>query len=227
MPGTHYLQIQTDDELEAVRAVVDDPALAHRLATARARLRPGAPVLGGGRTIDRHRPGGPRLRPDHLVGRSHHDAGNRRRGVASHPLAWTGCTCSIVITAWNAEQFIGEALASVMAQTRPVHQIVVNDDGSTDGTAAAVEAMPGPIELLRSPHEGISEGRDRGLARATGDVVAFLDADDLWLPEKLARQCQVLTDHPEVDTVYTRTNKFDDEPTASHRSPSAGGRDRW
>ena len=113
---------------------------------------------------------------------------------------------SVVITVWNGARHISEALASVAAQTHPAHEVIVNDDGSTDGTVAAVEASGGPITLLRSPHEGIAAGRNRTLERVTGDVVALLDADDLWLPEKLELQLAALAD--DVDAVFGRTDEF-------------------
>jgi glycosyltransferase involved in cell wall biosynthesis len=130
-----------------------------------------------------------------------------------------GTRVSVIITAWNAERYIGEALASVAAQTLPVHQIVVNDDGSTDGTVGAIRASGLPVEVLESPHEGISQGRNRALARATGDVLAFLDADDVWLPTKLEKQCGLLAARPELDAVYCRVDEFADGAGDGHRAP--------
>jgi glycosyltransferase involved in cell wall biosynthesis len=129
---------------------------------------------------------------------------------------------SVIITAWNAERFIGEALASVAAQTVQAHQIVVNDDGSTDGTVAAIRASGVHVDLLESPHEGISEGRNRAMARATGDLLAFLDADDVWLPTKLERQLELLEERPELDAVFCRTDEFADGAGARHRAPARG-----
>ncbi|MGK2950559.1 MAG: glycosyltransferase family 2 protein [Acidimicrobiales bacterium] len=113
---------------------------------------------------------------------------------------------SVVMTVWNGERYIGEALASVAAQTHPAHEVIVNDDGSSDGTVAVVEAFGEGVTLLRSPHEGIAAGRNRALERVTGDVVALLDADDVWLPEKLAVQLAALSD--DLDAVFGRTDEF-------------------
>jgi glycosyltransferase involved in cell wall biosynthesis len=113
---------------------------------------------------------------------------------------------SVVMTVWNGSRHIGEALASVAAQTHRAHQVIVNDDGSTDDTAAVVAALGDAVTLLRSPHEGIAAGRNRALEQVTGDVVALLDADDLWVPEKLAVQLAALTD--DLDAVFGRTDEF-------------------
>jgi teichuronic acid biosynthesis glycosyltransferase TuaG len=94
---------------------------------------------------------------------------------------------SVIIPAYNAEAFLSRAIRSVEAQTFRDFEIVVVDDGSTDGTAEAARGFSS-IRYLRRPHLGAAAARNRGLEEATSDLVAFLDADDEWLPEKLARQ---------------------------------------
>ena len=93
---------------------------------------------------------------------------------------------SVIIPAFNAEQFIAETLASVDAQTYGDWEVVVGDDGSTDGTADVVRAF-GDRALARPEpdNSGPAEARNRAIAHASGELLAFLDADDLWLPDYL------------------------------------------
>jgi teichuronic acid biosynthesis glycosyltransferase TuaG len=100
-------------------------------------------------------------------------------------------TVSVIIPAYNAETFLARAIRSVEAQTFRDFEIVVVDDGSTDGTAAALHAFSG-VRFIRQPHLGAAAARNRALEEGTGELVAFLDADDEWLPEKLARQLQFM-----------------------------------
>jgi teichuronic acid biosynthesis glycosyltransferase TuaG len=94
---------------------------------------------------------------------------------------------SVIIPAYNAEAFLGRAIRSVDAQTFRDFEIVVIDDGSTDGTAEVAQGFAG-LRYVRGSHGGEAAARNRGLAEATGELVAFVDADDEWLPEKLTRQ---------------------------------------
>ena len=106
---------------------------------------------------------------------------------------------SVVLAVYNASWCIEEALASVMRQTRLPDEVLVCDDGSTDGTADLVEARFGPpISVLRLPHRNASATRRVGLAQAGGDWFAMQDADDLWVPEKLERQLDYIARHPQV-----------------------------
>lgn len=116
---------------------------------------------------------------------------------------------SVVIPTYNRAHFIGEALASVMAQTRPVHEIIVVDDGSTDGTRAVVENFPGPVRYVPQPNSGPSVARNRGVKEAKGDLVAFLDSDDLWVPEKIAIQVGFMEANPELEFVFGLMVNFD------------------
>jgi glycosyltransferase involved in cell wall biosynthesis len=101
-------------------------------------------------------------------------------------------TVSVVIPVYNGARFIGAAIESVLAQTVPVRECLVVDDGSEDGTAAVVSGWGAPVRVLRQPRAGVAEARNRGLREARGSHVAFLDADDVWLPAKLERQQEAL-----------------------------------
>ena len=102
---------------------------------------------------------------------------------------------SVVIPAFDAERTLAEALASVAAQTVPAAEVLVVDDGSSDGTAAIVAAHPG-VRLLRQARRGPAAARNRGVREAAGELIAFLDADDLFLPDKLALQLRALEADP-------------------------------
>jgi glycosyltransferase involved in cell wall biosynthesis len=95
---------------------------------------------------------------------------------------------SVVIPAYNADPLLAETLASIEAQTYNDWEVIVADDASTDGTAGVVESFGGRFRLVRSEvNEGPAGARNRALAAARGELVAFLDADDLWLPAYLER----------------------------------------
>jgi glycosyltransferase involved in cell wall biosynthesis len=103
----------------------------------------------------------------------------------------------VVIPAYNAQAYLGEALDSVLAQGAVVGKVIVIDDGSTDGTAALPAAHGAPVELVALPHNrGAAAARNAGIARCTAEYVAFLDADDRWLPGKLDAQVAALEQAP-------------------------------
>jgi glycosyltransferase involved in cell wall biosynthesis len=95
---------------------------------------------------------------------------------------------SVIIPAYNAEAFVEEAVRSVFAQTYRDFEIIVVDDGSTDGTPDVVRSLEGSVRLIRQRNQGLPAARNAGAAAATGEWLAFLDADDIWLPDKLERQ---------------------------------------
>jgi glycosyltransferase involved in cell wall biosynthesis len=113
-------------------------------------------------------------------------------------------TISVIIPAWNAERHIARAIDSVLAQTRPAEEIIVVDDGSTDGTAEAVRAFGTRVQLICQPNGGASVARNTGIAAATGQWIAFLDADDEWLPEKLRLQAERHQQYPALQWSFTR-----------------------
>jgi glycosyltransferase involved in cell wall biosynthesis len=99
---------------------------------------------------------------------------------------------SVVIPAFNAARYLGAALGSVLAQTLQPREILVVDDGSTDATSEVAQRYPG-VRLVRQEHLGISAARNAGVSGTSGDWIAFLDADDLWLPDKLEHQLAVIS----------------------------------
>jgi len=102
---------------------------------------------------------------------------------------------SVIIPAYNAEQTITTTIQSVLAQTLDDFEIIVIDDGSTDATVATVEAIDDPrIQIFSYPNAGQGESRNRGASHATGEFFAFLDADDLWTPDKLERMVKAIGD---------------------------------
>jgi glycosyltransferase involved in cell wall biosynthesis len=106
---------------------------------------------------------------------------------------------SIIIPTYNRAALVQEAVASVLAQTWRDFEVLVVDDGSTDDTAAALAPWASRIRLLRrSCRGGVSAARNTGINAARGEWLAFLDSDDLWRPEKLARQMAYLAEHPEL-----------------------------
>src|SRR4029077_1140213 len=99
-------------------------------------------------------------------------------------------TVSVAICLLNSSRFIDETLESVFTQTFADYEIVLVDDGSTDGCADAIERryQDRRLRIVRQPHQGLSIARRATIAAASGEYVAFLDHDDIWFPDKLERQ---------------------------------------
>ncbi len=111
---------------------------------------------------------------------------------------------SVVIPAYNAERYVGKAIESCLNQSYPPHEIIVVDDASTDGSAAVAELYPEPVRVIRlKENSGVSVARNRGVEVSTGNWIAFLDADDWWMPEKLERQRQCAFENPRAMLLYT------------------------
>jgi glycosyltransferase involved in cell wall biosynthesis len=110
-------------------------------------------------------------------------------------------TVSAVIPAHNAAQYLPDAIESVLSQTSPVGECIVVDDGSTDGTAAAARAFEGEVRLIEQHNAGPAAARNRGVSASSGDFLAFLDADDRWLPERIERQVAALAQDPRFAAV--------------------------
>ena len=110
---------------------------------------------------------------------------------------------TVIVPAFNAESSIDAALESVFAQTYTAFDVVVVNDGSTDRTAARLERWRDRVTVLSQPNGGPARARNTAIKASRGKYVAFLDADDLWLPEKLALQVEYFTRHPETGLLHT------------------------
>src|SRR5439155_1711594 len=118
---------------------------------------------------------------------------------------------SVIVPCHNGARFLAEALDSALAQTHPATEVIVVDDGSVDDTPAVLTRYAGRVRLLRqSRNRGPSAARNVGLRVARGEYIAFLDADDRFLPDKVARQAAVLDARPEVGLVYSGSRFFED-----------------
>jgi len=109
---------------------------------------------------------------------------------------------SVIIPAFDAARWLPESLDSVFAQTDRDFEVIVVDDGSTDETPDVLARYAGRLTVVRGDHGGLGAARNLGLAHATGDWIAFHDADDVALPDRLAWSRAFLHDHPEFDTVF-------------------------
>jgi glycosyltransferase involved in cell wall biosynthesis len=108
---------------------------------------------------------------------------------------------SVVVPVFNGERFLSDAIGSILAQAHRPLQVLVVDDGSTDGTADLARAFGPPVEYSSQANGGAAAARNTGVRRAAGRWLAFLDADDLWTPDKLQRQLAALAADPRLDFV--------------------------
>jgi glycosyltransferase involved in cell wall biosynthesis len=120
----------------------------------------------------------------------------------------TNLLISVIIPVFNGERYLREAIDSVIAQTwRPI-EIIVVDDGSTDGSAAIVHMYSEPVRYIPQQHGGLCSALNHGITSATGDVFAFLDSDDFWASEKLQLQMDAIQKSPETDMVFGHVRQF-------------------
>ena len=137
---------------------------------------------------------------------------------------------SVIICVYNAERYIGDCLRSVFAQTYSNFELIVVNDCSSDGTVAEVQKFNDPrLRIIHLPTTsgGPAVPRNRGVDVAKGKYFAFLDADDLWLPEKLAKQVALMEAHPEYGYTHTACWKIDERGTRlcvrhGHNLPPSG-----
>ena len=110
---------------------------------------------------------------------------------------------SVIIPAYNAERYIAQAIESCLNQTYAPHEIIVVDDASTDGTVAIAESFPPPVRVISlTENAGAAVARNRGVQASTGDWIAFLDADDWYLPEKLELQRRCASENQQAVLIY-------------------------
>lgn len=125
---------------------------------------------------------------------------------------------SVLMTVWNSARYVGEAIDSIVAQQTGYRwELILVDDGSTDDSLAVLQAIqrdhPERILILRHPqgeNRGMSASRNLALKQARGRVVAFLDSDDVWLPDHLETQMQALENHPDAAMIYGAAERWCD-----------------
>ena len=105
---------------------------------------------------------------------------------------------SVIIPTYNRDWIVEQAIDSVLAQDFSDYELIVVDDGSDDHTPEILAAYEDQIMVIRQANRGVSTARNRGIASAAGRLIAFLDSDDLWLPQKLSTQVKFFADNPEV-----------------------------
>jgi len=132
---------------------------------------------------------------------------------------------SVIIPNYNYAHYLPQAINSVLAQTYSQVEIIVIDDGSTDDSVTVLRSYGDRIRWLKQPNQGVSAARNVGAHNTKGELVAFLDADDFWLPEKLERQVQLFLADPELGLVHCGVEEIDDN--GARLRLRLDGRDGW
>ena len=127
---------------------------------------------------------------------------------------------SVVIPTYNNARFVVEAVESVLAQTYDRYEVIAVDDGSTDDTLERLSRFGPPVRTLSQENQGPPFARNTGIRAGTGELVAFLDSDDLWLPDKLERSVAALTADPEAGVVYTNFRMHELETGLRYQVPT-------
>lgn len=135
-------------------------------------------------------------------------------------------TISVVIPAYNAGSLLGETLDSVLAQSAPAHEIVVVDDGSTDDTAEVAGRYGDAVRYLWQRNQGQAVARNTGIQAATGDWIALLDSDDLFLPDRLRRAQETIKADPRLIVVYSAFDYLYEDGSRSF-FPAFPARELW
>lgn len=115
---------------------------------------------------------------------------------------------SVIIPVYNGEQYLAQAIDSVLGQTCPPAEIIVVDDGSTDGSADIARAFGTAVRCVAQANLGPAAARNLAVKQAGGNLLAFLDADDVWLPDKLECQLAALASNPGREAVLGRVENF-------------------
>jgi len=131
---------------------------------------------------------------------------------------------SVIIPTYNRGWALAESIDSVLAQDYGNFELIVVDDGSTDNTLNLINGYSGRLKVIRQANAGVSAARNRGIAEACGDFLAFLDSDDIWLPRKLSRQMDFFIRHPKALICQTQEiwvrNNVRVNPKKYHEKPS-------
>ncbi len=115
---------------------------------------------------------------------------------------------SVIIPVYNCDRYLAEAIESVLAQTYQPIEIIVVDDGSTDNTAEVAKSFGAAVQYCFQVNSGSAAARNQGIELAKGDFFAFLDADDLWVEDKLTRQMAAFANNPNLDIVFGQVQQF-------------------
>jgi glycosyltransferase involved in cell wall biosynthesis len=116
---------------------------------------------------------------------------------------------SVIIPNYNYGRFLGEAIQSALDQTVKPHEIIVVDDGSSDDSIAIAESFGDRVKVVRQLNAGVGAARNHGVRESTGEILAFLDSDDRWYPEKLEKQVALFSENPDVGIVTCFMREFD------------------
>jgi glycosyltransferase involved in cell wall biosynthesis len=127
---------------------------------------------------------------------------------------------SCVIPVFNGERYVADAIRSILDQRHRPLEIIVVDDGSTDGTASVVKSFGAEIRYVRQENAGPVVARNHGIAEADGEFAAFLDSDDLWHPDKLSRQLARFRERPELAYSVTLVQNFWEADVSHERDRS-------
>ena len=124
---------------------------------------------------------------------------------------------SVVIPAYNAEGYLAATIESVLAQTYRPLEVLVIDDGSSDGTVALARSFGDPVRVIEQENKGPAGARNTGFAEARGDIIALLDADDLWMPERLTACVDLLQSDPTLGFVTTDAYLIEEDTPTERR----------
>ena len=130
---------------------------------------------------------------------------------------------SVIIPTFNSGERIADTLSSVFSQDMTDLEVIVVDDGSTDGTPERVSGLDERIRLVRQTNQGVAAARNAGLEHAKGRFIAFLDHDDIWHPQKLSAQLNALMGHPEAGCVISHYKRWDDTLVPEFDNPKLDG----
>ena len=128
---------------------------------------------------------------------------------------------SVIIPVYNAEKYVAEAVASIRRQRVEPLEIIIVNDGSTDGSLNIIEGLGDDIIILNQANAGPAVARNRGMAQASGEFIAFLDADDLWSDDKLFHQLTYLLAHRDIEVVAGREKYFGGDGKWAKKLPLA------
>jgi glycosyltransferase involved in cell wall biosynthesis len=136
-------------------------------------------------------------------------------------------TISVIIPTFNSAALVTAAVDSALAQTAPATEILVIDDGSTDNTRERLSLYGNRIRYLHQPNRGVAAARNLGLKEATGEFIAFLDADDVWHPRKLERQIAAIAANPDISLLATTTSNWPNDSPVDPPAARAVHRMTW